>query len=55
MKLKGAWPEEAIHVNFAGKVGIMRVKLATVNCHEQKSSFNNQWDLKKKKKKKSQI
>ena len=55
----GAWPEEAMHVKFCGQDeepgSIMRVKLATRSCHEQKSSncahqskikgFNNQWDL----------
>ena len=59
-QVEGAWPEEAMHVkNFAGGQeepgSIMRVKLATESCHEQKSSncphqskikgFNNQWDL----------
>ena len=60
--MEGAWPDEAIHIKIlrAGcgqeeSGSIMRVKLATESCHEQKSSnsphqskikgFNNQWNF----------
>ena len=62
IKWKRAWPEEAIHVKYlqagCGQMepgSVMRVKLATGSCTEQKSNncphlskikgFNNQWDL----------